>query len=545
MASSITPVRQLGALGIVTDLAPEELPPNAWTSGVNVRFVNGRVNRGMVFREWFDVEDDTSPTPVELDDVQAIFSFTDENGIDKLILPREGGEIASYTSGVYADVSYGSLSPVTVTTTWTHTVLAGISYLATGDLPYPLRYDVNLGTYTVLTNWPANTSCKAIRTYGDYLIAINITDNGTERRRMFMWSNPALDGEEPDSWDSADPAQLAGFNITAREPIELIDGLELGGAFFLYSPAQVYRLQLNGSTSSVFDLTMAFDGGVISPNCVVEVGGQHFVFGREDVYTHDGITPRSIAHGRVQEFIFSTMNRELAHKAYVVHEEKLKEIHFCYVSRDELVGFEGATFCNRAAVYNYTNDTWSFIDLPNTIGGTYASPGVSQLWSTMTGSWAEMGGSWASMADSVRKALITVSRPLADQITVTRALVGDTVTGSKVALPISSETIKPAVLRRIGIDLGAPPSDVKMISRAMPKAHPRDIAGITSWRFGAYDFRVDDIVWSTARSFDPATEYKVDREASGRNLAVEVSQTDTDDFSLTGVDLEFRITSHQ
>ena len=43
-------VRELAKFGIVTDMDPYDLPKEAWSFGVNVRFRNGKVSRAPVFR---------------------------------------------------------------------------------------------------------------------------------------------------------------------------------------------------------------------------------------------------------------------------------------------------------------------------------------------------------------------------------------------------------------------------------------------------------------------------------------------------------------
>ena len=44
------PIRDVGAAGVITDVAPASLPPNAFTRAKNVRFDEGAVVRAPVFR---------------------------------------------------------------------------------------------------------------------------------------------------------------------------------------------------------------------------------------------------------------------------------------------------------------------------------------------------------------------------------------------------------------------------------------------------------------------------------------------------------------
>ena len=50
MASATLPVRNLGGIGLVTDIDPYNLPINAYTAANNIRFDEGKVKRSAIFR---------------------------------------------------------------------------------------------------------------------------------------------------------------------------------------------------------------------------------------------------------------------------------------------------------------------------------------------------------------------------------------------------------------------------------------------------------------------------------------------------------------
>ena len=102
---------------------------------------------------------------------------------------------------------------------------------------------------------------------------------------------------------------------------------------------------------------------------MVEVEGKHYVFGPFDIYVHDGTSKQSICDERVKNFIFGALNNADADRCFVQHNPTLNEIYFCYKSGDQHVAFPNADRCNRAAAYNYRNDSWSFMDLPNVSSG--------------------------------------------------------------------------------------------------------------------------------------------------------------------------------
>ena len=49
MASATLPVRNLGGIGLVTDIDSYNLPINAYTAANNIRFDEGKVKRSAIF----------------------------------------------------------------------------------------------------------------------------------------------------------------------------------------------------------------------------------------------------------------------------------------------------------------------------------------------------------------------------------------------------------------------------------------------------------------------------------------------------------------
>ena len=56
----IIPVRDFGSAGVITDTAPYNIPINAFSTGINVRFDEGKVRRAPIFSK---VKDSLGFTP--------------------------------------------------------------------------------------------------------------------------------------------------------------------------------------------------------------------------------------------------------------------------------------------------------------------------------------------------------------------------------------------------------------------------------------------------------------------------------------------------
>ena len=146
------------------------------------------------------------------------------------------------------------------------------------------------------------------------------------------------------------------------------------------------------------------DAGVINQNCVVEADGRHYVFGPNDIYTTDGTSQRkSICDERVKSFVYNNLNNDNIDVCFAMHNVNLNEIMFCYMSGDADAEFPNANRCNRAAVFNYRNNTWTFYDVPNVSSGTQANVNSVATYATTSATYALTGGTYYA-----RKTVLTV-----------------------------------------------------------------------------------------------------------------------------------------
>ena len=100
------------------------------------------------------------------------------------------------------------------------------------------------GWGTVLSNTnitATNTTAAVIRSYNHYLIALNITGPLTSgssvvynNPNMVWWSNLALPGALPVSWDYGNANYDSGQQILGDSDGYLVDGLQLGNNFIIY-----------------------------------------------------------------------------------------------------------------------------------------------------------------------------------------------------------------------------------------------------------------------------------------------------------------------
>ena len=87
--------------------------------------------------------------------------------------------------------------------------------------------------FSDLPNWITNGTCKTIKAFGNYLMALNLTEGGTNLPNKVRWGDTAEDFSYPSTWTAA-ATNDAGAVTIGDEADEIIDGLALKESFIIY-----------------------------------------------------------------------------------------------------------------------------------------------------------------------------------------------------------------------------------------------------------------------------------------------------------------------
>ena len=535
----LLPVRDVGSIGVVTDIRPASLPINAFTKAKNVRFDEGKVGRSPVFRK---IKDSLSFSPRFTYGVPSNSS----GSFASIVIVSDTYDIKAYSNGSVVS-RIGTLSTTsTKQNPFTGTNLADIAYLNRVDA-VPV-YMANGGTsFATLPNWDTNWRTVSIRAYGDFLIALNTTETGTSYPSRIRYSNLALANSVPDSWDASDATKSAGFNDLVQMKTAIVDGLTLGTNFIVYSKDQVWLMEFVGGTFIHNFRKLFSDCGVINQNCIAEVEGAHYVFDHDDIYIHDTHTRQSIVDERVKSYIFGGLNTAKTNRCFVHHNPDLDEVMFCYVSGDDMAEYTNGDRCNRAAVFNYKSQTWSFMDLPNVSSATVGTISSTATYASSTSSY-DIGGSYYTQeAGYDSHSLFVGQSSSSDGITTDKLYGLDLSDSGKLSFPLDAQANKNPYLERTGIDLDemSPLSGYKVISKIVPQVDTQNSNKEFNFTFGSSDLIGDTPVYGSSITFNGATDYKIDTRASGRYLSYKMSVADTKDFSFLGFDLDVLTTGRR
>lgn len=546
------PVRGLAAKGILRDPSPYELDLDAWSGGANVRFHANKAERSPIFRTVYDAAP-SKPT--------FCVGYEPSTGYDRVMLVDENSRIWEYGSGILTDVSEAGHTNTTDVRSVTATALGDVIYLNRPDAA-PRYFGPASATFATMPNMESTWTCRSLRTYGDYLIALNVTkpttwtdphsglvQPGGNFTNLFKWSDLTLLGQPPGSWDYIDPNTSSGENPLAELTTPLVDGLPMRSAFVIYSENEIWAASEIDSVE-IFQWQRLFsDGGMIAPNCAVEVDGVHYVFGPKDLYRHDGVTKQSIIDKRNKTAFFRYLNKAKSEVCFVSYAPELDSVYFCCSSGDPNASFPATDRCNWAAVYDIPGDTWSFIDLPNISSFTQANLDTVLTYASSppTTTYATVGGTYYDQDNSYSKSIVACSSAFTGMFTNSRLLAYDFIDKGSLVFPPAVECNAPAFLERVGLDLDQMGSDLatyKQVRRVFPQVVTYNSVPLQV-SVGGSMTPAGSPVYRPAVSFDPSVQYKVDVMTGGRYLAIRFTVNTTADFEVAGFDLDVVDNGHR
>ena len=177
----------------------------------------------------------------------------------------------------------------------------------------------------------------------------------------------------------------------------IVGGESLRDSFVIYSEDAMNVMDYVGDALGWRRRTVSGSANLMGKEGVVEVKGQQYFIGRDDIMAFDGNTMQSIVHNRLRTRLAANVNNERRSKSWAAHYESFNEVWFAVPSAT-------AQFPDLAYVYNYRDGTWgvrhleqefrhgAFGDEPSDLG--------DRTWDGMVSSWDDDRGSWAMGGES-------------------------------------------------------------------------------------------------------------------------------------------------
>ena len=398
MTTKLVSITNAGQAGIIQDVDPILLPPNAWTNGNNIRFYNNEVQKVL------GQEEAQNPT---LTDVQFLMPATKWDagvpskvwvyaGLDKVYYTDDGATDNNITRQDTdpADVDYTG----SVLDRWQGCVNQNILILNNGaDAP-----QMWLDQTSVLEDlrWDATHTwedkgwrTKVMRSHKNFLFALQLNRNDSNglNPNTVMWSEPAEPWAVPTTWDESDTSSICGSVELSSTEGQIVDGLSLKDNFIVYKESSIYNFAYIGGQYVWQVRDVSKNIGLFSQGAVCEFLGQHVFMSNDDILVTDGYQFKSVVNQKVRRKIFSEIDTTNCSRVFAVSNYAKEEVWFCYPTN-------GSSYVDKAAIWNYTSGAWSFKDLPDVnfinYGTLYSATVTENAWDDDTGTWDEDSSSW-------------------------------------------------------------------------------------------------------------------------------------------------------
>ncbi len=507
------PLRKIGAGGIVTDQDPYDLELTQFPNGNNVAFHSGRIGKalGHSVRESLSF----SPTAVE----GWLYGGNNTLVIGSLnkLYRFDGTTVTNVTKT--SDGTNYSNSP-----RWQGAQL-GTAMLMNNGAQAP-QYMLPSGSrFADLPSWPANLVTQCVKPFNSFLVMTGYEIGSSKRPFTVRWSDEYDPSGIPSSYDITSTTNLSGETTLGGSNGELVDQLTLNNSNIIYAERGVYAMDFIGFPL-VFSFREVFsDDGILNRGAVASIPNGHVVVGQNDIYLHDGSQKRSIVDNKVRRTFFNNLIDTRAVFCQTIPDTT--EVWICYSDADA----EDSQSANKALVYNWTSDAFTFIDLPNVRGLTIADRmDTSGNYANSTATWNASTDYWSNISLGTQANNIKVFA--ADSYDNKIRMMNDTngLSGS----------VMPAYLEATKIDLdqvlGQSTRNIKQLKGIMPQMEG---TGTVRVEVGISDGPQDGVRWQVDKTFSVESDHKIDLRTSGRYFALRISSESASDFwRLTGLDID-------
>lgn len=504
-------IDDIANVGSVRDVPGYQLPPDVWTLALNMRYADESLQP---VDGWVQVFGTPLYAP------HFALPVATQAAMFWLYVSLTNAAVFDGTTHTDVTRTVGGNYTASDTFQWNGTLFGGIAILNNGsDVPQAWMTPTVATKLINLANWPANLRAKVVRSFGSFLVAVNLLEAAVEHSHRIRWSHPAAPGTVPTSWDVTDPAVDAGeqdFPDVAAGV--LVDALPLGNIMYLYKEASIWKMRYVGG-QSIFDFGQSSwitTAGLLGPRCVCITGDgtKHVLATQDDIIWHNGNTVQSILNKRQRKRLQSELDTDNFGQSFMVPNPFNNEVWFCYPGTGQL-------YPDRALILNYKtaggNDfvvtECDGITFRNSAFGTIESSTL-EAWDTGTDTWDTETGPWSQLQ---RRRVVLLS-PAASKFYTLGGLTRDGVSFA-------------TTLQREGLALigkkpnGQPVVDhqkMKMAKRLWPKIQ----GGPISVRFGAQQTVNGSSAWGLPVAFDPAMQVYCDPGiATGRAIGFELTAT--------------------
>lgn len=510
----------MGQAGVISDIAPWDLPDNALSDGRNFRVLSGKIQAAGGSKIASQHGAGT-----ELGHINQAVTFNGEG------LWFVCGADGIYTfNGLGFDFQHGAnVNP----DGWSTCKIGRVMFFNHPEYKpvYFASEDENSSGISPLPwspqhgDWAAK-GCKAkvLNSHRNFLFAMNTTETDGGLTNYYSdrirWSHPVEPNGIPYTWEPADDddrSSLAGY-LTLGRGGEIIGGESLRDSFVVYSDEAVNILDYTADALQWRRRTVSQIVGLVGKEAMVEVNGTHFFMANEDILAFDGNQARSILHNRLRKQYALSIDTTNVRNSFAFHNKTFSELWFCFPEK-------GNTHPNVAYAYNYRDNTFAIRDLSLTNMFRHAHVGkattTEDAWNTVETEWSTERSTWR---------------------------LGGQAPFDRVALGVSGENV-------YNIDTQNPDEDIDTFierehmpvqghdnATTVTRVYPQvEGSGEIKISVGSHQQAGDGVKYRGPAPFRPGVDRKIDMRSTGELHAFKVEGKANSNFNLTGFDVEFAV----
>ena len=514
---TIVEIDDIAAAGVVRDEPAYMLPPETWSTALNMR---SRDN-GMVRMEGWTQIFGTPPVAPHfaMPVISPSTAFWLYTSLAKGYV-YDGASHTDLTRAVGGDYTAAN------TRDWNGTIFGGIPILNNGaDVP---QYWAALSTGTklaALPNWPGTLRAKVVRSLGAYMFGFNCTKGATVFPHMVKWSAEALQpGSPPPSWDETDVTLDAGeYDLYDVNSGVIKEAITYSSQIYVYKEQSTWTIRFVGGRAVFSILPLYETTGILAPRCAVVTGDgkNQVVVTQDDFIIHNGGQPASILEKKLRREIFGKIDTANYENCFLYVDPASNEVVWAYPE-------SGMTQPNKGVVFNYKSGAVTEID-----GITYRNAATGrieaiseELWSDGTDTWDDDTGSWNTQE---RRRTVLISPANTKFYKLNDGLLRD---GSTFLGTLQRTGLSILGRKRTGRWI-VDHQIRKMVDRIWPKIKN----GSAQLRFGFQQLVDGPVTWSAPVSFDPTTQVFCDPDPPLEGRAVAIEFVCAGDFRLDGYKL--------
>ena len=327
------------------------LPPNAWTSGQNVRFVDGvAMPTGRDVRTLGPLQ--VAPYWLHYNVIN--WTYVGDNGDNTM------GAWAVDTSQTHTNLVSGVQPNWTAESRVTGGNINGLVTI-NNKTDTPVYWDGANPVTSKLVHlpWDATNSwndvswrANSIRPHKRWLFALGMIEGSATYPQRIRNSASAPPGAIPATWDDADATADAAFvDDPASDLYAFIDGSSMGDEFCAYTAQTTWIGQATGNNDAPFRFRKAFDFvGTLSTDCVAAQGRRQFLLTQDDVVTHDGSSVQSVLRENSRRWLFRNIDTDAVDACFIFYARTTNELMVCFPE-------QGALHCTKALVINLNDNS--------------------------------------------------------------------------------------------------------------------------------------------------------------------------------------------